>query len=122
MGTAPKYTTCNFYHPPEAPCRTCFNCNRPGHLAKDCRVLPRNVNPINARNPAAAHGACVECRGTDHYKLACPRLNRAQGPGVNLPNQALAIIGVRVVGAMVTRHLGRHLCWEQRRLARTRTS
>ncbi|GJY96238.1 putative reverse transcriptase domain-containing protein [Tanacetum coccineum] len=92
-GTTPKGTTCNFYHPPEAPCCTCFNCNRPGHLAKDCRVVPRNVNPVNARNPAVARRACFECGGTDHYKSACPRLNRAQGPGVNRPNQALAIDG-----------------------------
>ncbi|GJZ13708.1 hypothetical protein Tco_0548938 [Tanacetum coccineum] len=28
-GTTPKCTTCTFYHPPKAPCRTCFNCNRP---------------------------------------------------------------------------------------------
>ncbi|GKC77455.1 hypothetical protein Tco_1128229 [Tanacetum coccineum] len=55
--------------------------------------LARNVNPINARNPAAARGACFECGGTDHYNSACPRLNRAQGPGVNRPNQALAIDG-----------------------------
>ncbi|GKB25196.1 putative reverse transcriptase domain-containing protein [Tanacetum coccineum] len=60
-GTAPKCTTCNFYHPPEAPCRTCFNYNRLGHLAKDCRVVPRNVNPVNTRNPVAARGACFEC-------------------------------------------------------------
>nr|GEZ93454.1 reverse transcriptase domain-containing protein [Tanacetum cinerariifolium] len=56
--TTPKCTTCNFYHPPEVPCCTCFNCNRPGDLDKDCRVVPRNVNPVNARNPADAHGAC----------------------------------------------------------------
>nr|GEV75056.1 retrotransposon protein, putative, Ty3-gypsy subclass [Tanacetum cinerariifolium] len=36
-GTTPKCTICNFYHPPEAPCRTCFNCNRPGHFAKNCK-------------------------------------------------------------------------------------
>ncbi|GKG39933.1 hypothetical protein Tco_0466710, partial [Tanacetum coccineum] len=52
-----------------------------------------NVNPVNARNPEAARGACFECGGTAHYKSACPRLNRAQGPGVNCPNQALAIDG-----------------------------
>ncbi|GJS73435.1 putative reverse transcriptase domain-containing protein [Tanacetum coccineum] len=90
-GTAPKCTTYNFYHPLEAPCRTCFNCNLPGHLAKDYRVVPRNVNPVNARNLTVARGACFECRGTDHYKSASPRLNRAQGPGLNHPNQALAI-------------------------------
>nr|GEW85815.1 hypothetical protein [Tanacetum cinerariifolium] len=92
-GTEPKCTTYNFYHPPEAPCRICFNCNRPGHHAKDCRVVPRNVNPLNARNLAAARGACFECGGTDHYKSACPRLNRAQGPRVNHLKQALAIDG-----------------------------
>ncbi|GJT72899.1 putative reverse transcriptase domain-containing protein [Tanacetum coccineum] len=91
--TAPKCTTCNFYHPPKAPCRTCFNCNRLGNLAKDCRVVPRNVNPVNARNPAAARGVCFKCGGTDHYKSTCPRLNRAYGPGVNRPNHALAIDG-----------------------------
>nr|GEU86455.1 hypothetical protein [Tanacetum cinerariifolium] len=62
-GTTPKCTTCNFYHPPEEPCRTCFNCNHPKHLAKYCRVAPRNVNLVNSRNPAVAYGACFECRG-----------------------------------------------------------
>ncbi|GKA73403.1 putative reverse transcriptase domain-containing protein [Tanacetum coccineum] len=28
------------------------------------KVVPRNVNPVNARNPAAARGACFECGGT----------------------------------------------------------
>ncbi|GJX20669.1 putative reverse transcriptase domain-containing protein [Tanacetum coccineum] len=64
MGTWPKCTICNSYHAPRGPCRTCFNCNRPGHLAKDCRGVPRNVNPINARNPTVR--ACYECGSTDH--------------------------------------------------------
>ncbi|GJW86581.1 putative reverse transcriptase domain-containing protein [Tanacetum coccineum] len=58
-GTVAKCTTCNTYHPPETPCRTCFNWNRSGHFAKDCRVVPRNVNPINARNPTTR--ACYKC-------------------------------------------------------------
>nr|GEU35170.1 ribonuclease H-like domain-containing protein [Tanacetum cinerariifolium] len=49
-GKAPKCTTCSFHHPPETPCLSFFNCNRFGHFAKDCRVVPRNVNTANARN------------------------------------------------------------------------
>ncbi|GJZ18153.1 putative reverse transcriptase domain-containing protein [Tanacetum coccineum] len=36
---------------------------------------PRMANPLNARNPTAARGACFECGGTDHYKSACLRNN-----------------------------------------------
>ncbi|GKF63477.1 putative reverse transcriptase domain-containing protein, partial [Tanacetum coccineum] len=87
-GTWPKCTTCNSYHAPEGLFRTCFNCNRPGHLAKNCRGVPRNVNLVNARNPTIR--ACYECGSTDHVRSACPRLNRAQGPEENRPNQVAA--------------------------------
>ncbi|GKC37637.1 putative reverse transcriptase domain-containing protein [Tanacetum coccineum] len=59
MGTWPKCTICNSYYAPERPCRTCFNCNRPCHLAKDCRGVPRNVNHVNAKNTTVR--ACYEC-------------------------------------------------------------
>nr|GEU63378.1 putative reverse transcriptase domain-containing protein [Tanacetum cinerariifolium] len=88
-GAWPKCTTCNSYHAPGGPCHTCFNCNRPGHFARDRRVVPRNVNSVNARNPTLAHGACYECGSTDHLKSLCPRLNRALGPGGNRPNQVI---------------------------------
>nr|GEX98510.1 putative reverse transcriptase domain-containing protein [Tanacetum cinerariifolium] len=65
-----KCTTCNTHHLPEAPCRTCFNCNRPNHFAKDCRVVPRNVNPINARNltdrPCYEYGSIDYIKGQGH--------------------------------------------------------
>ncbi|GJY45049.1 putative reverse transcriptase domain-containing protein [Tanacetum coccineum] len=87
-GTWPKCTTYNSYHAPGGPCRTCFNCNRPSYLANDYRGVPRNVNPINARNSTVR--ACYECGSTDHVRSACPRLNRAQGPEKNHPNQVAA--------------------------------
>ncbi|GJZ31018.1 putative reverse transcriptase domain-containing protein [Tanacetum coccineum] len=46
-GAWPKCTTCNFFHAPGGPCRTCFNCNRPGYLARDCKVVPRNLVEID---------------------------------------------------------------------------
>ncbi|GJS62537.1 putative reverse transcriptase domain-containing protein [Tanacetum coccineum] len=88
MGTWPKCNTCNSYHAPGGPCRTCFNCNCQGHVAKYCRGMPRNVNPVNARNLTVK--ACYECGRTDHVRSTCPRLNRAQGPEENCPNQVAA--------------------------------
>nr|GEV55269.1 hypothetical protein [Tanacetum cinerariifolium] len=54
----------------------------------DCRGIPRNVNPVNARNLLVR--AYYECGSTDHVMSACPRLNKAQGPGGNCPNQVVA--------------------------------
>ncbi|GJX39650.1 putative reverse transcriptase domain-containing protein [Tanacetum coccineum] len=87
----PKCTTCNTHHPLEAPFRACFNCNRPGHFAKVCIVVPRNVNPINARNLIVR--ACYKCGSTDHIKSACPRLNQAKRPGGNHQNQVVVVNG-----------------------------
>ncbi|GKA86356.1 putative reverse transcriptase domain-containing protein, partial [Tanacetum coccineum] len=87
-GTWPKCTTCNSYHAPGGHYRTCFNYNRPGHLEKDCRGVPRNVNPVNARNPTIR--VCYECGSIDHVRSAYPKLNRAQGPEENPPNQVVA--------------------------------
>ncbi|GJV04789.1 putative reverse transcriptase domain-containing protein [Tanacetum coccineum] len=90
-GTTPKYKNCNLHHSPESPCRACFICNRLGHLAKECRVVPRMVNPMNAKNPTAARGACFECGGTDHFKAAYTRLNQVQRPGGGRPTKVVAI-------------------------------
>ncbi|GKC91966.1 reverse transcriptase domain-containing protein [Tanacetum coccineum] len=119
-GAVPKCTTCNFHHSPKTPYHTCFNCNRLGHFAKDFRVVSRNVNPINARNPTAR--ACYECGSTDHVKAACPILNQAQRPGETIKTKSWLLTGVRVVGTMVTRHVEGNLCSEHRRLAKTQRS
>ncbi|GKB94749.1 putative reverse transcriptase domain-containing protein [Tanacetum coccineum] len=88
MGTWPKCTICNSYHSLGGPCRTCFNCNHPGHLVKDYRGVPRNVDLVNARNLTIR--ACYECGSTDHVRSACPRLNKAQGLKENRPNKVVA--------------------------------
>ncbi|GJX01186.1 putative reverse transcriptase domain-containing protein [Tanacetum coccineum] len=92
-GTTPKCTNCNLHHLPESPCRACFSCNSLGNLAKDCRVVPRMVNLVNARNLTTARGACFKCSGTDPFKAACPRLNQAPRQGGGHLNQVVAIDG-----------------------------
>nr|GEY26534.1 reverse transcriptase domain-containing protein [Tanacetum cinerariifolium] len=121
-GAASKCENFDLHHSPEMPCHACFNYNRLRHLAKDCRVVPRMVNPVNARNLTVAHGACFECGGTDHFKAACPRLNQAQRTGGNRPNQDVANNEGKVMGTTATKHVVEHLCWDQRRLARTQIS
>ncbi|GJV57253.1 putative reverse transcriptase domain-containing protein [Tanacetum coccineum] len=90
-GTTPKNTTCGYHHLPETPYRSSFNYNRLGHFTRDCRVVARNVNPINTRNPVTR--TCYECGSIDHIKSACPRLSQAQRPGGNQQNQVVAVNG-----------------------------
>ncbi|GJR97475.1 putative reverse transcriptase domain-containing protein [Tanacetum coccineum] len=71
---------------------------------------PRVVNPLNSRNQTAARGACFECSGTDHYKAACPRLNRALRPGGNRPNQVMAVEGGM---DWLCRHKAKIVCHEK---------
>ncbi|GKD35789.1 putative reverse transcriptase domain-containing protein, partial [Tanacetum coccineum] len=86
--TWPKCTICNSFHTPGGLCRTRYNCNRPCHLVRDCRSVPWNVNPVNARNPTVR--AYYECSSTDHVRPTCPKWNRPQGPRENHPNQVSA--------------------------------
>nr|GEV01084.1 hypothetical protein [Tanacetum cinerariifolium] len=68
-----------------------------GHFTRDCRARPRMVTLVNARNLIIAQGACFECVGTDHYKAACPRLNRAPRPGGNRQNNLWLLREVKVM-------------------------
>ncbi|GJY64101.1 putative reverse transcriptase domain-containing protein [Tanacetum coccineum] len=87
----PKCTTCNFHHPPETPFRTCFNCNHPGNFAKDCRVVPKNVESGS------------EARGNHQNQVVA--VNGGQGHGNN-DNQARG--GAFMLGAREARRTEHH--------------
>ncbi|GKC63956.1 reverse transcriptase domain-containing protein [Tanacetum coccineum] len=67
---------------------------------------PRMLTPVSARNSTTAQGACFKCGGTDHYKAACPRLNRAPRPGGNCQDQPISIEGGQGRGNNSNRALG----------------
>nr|GEW34202.1 reverse transcriptase domain-containing protein [Tanacetum cinerariifolium] len=106
--TSPKCTNCSFHHNPEMPCRKCTNYNHLGNFARDCRVGPRMVTLVSARNPTTARGACFECCGTDHYKAAYPWLNRAPRPGENFKTNLWLLREVKVMETMEIRHVEEH--------------
>nr|GEU80620.1 reverse transcriptase domain-containing protein [Tanacetum cinerariifolium] len=101
MGTTPKCTACGYYHLPKTPCRSCFNYNRLGHFTKECRVVPRNVNPISTRKPVGR--TCFECGSSDHIKSACPRINLAQRLGETNKTKLWQLTGVRAMETKRTR-------------------
>ncbi|GKB49557.1 putative reverse transcriptase domain-containing protein [Tanacetum coccineum] len=75
----PKCTTCNSYHAPGGPCRTYFNCNRPGHLQRlpsqviSCPRLNRAQDRRRSSKPVAANNGgptVIETNGTKLWELA----------------------------------------------------
>ncbi|GJV98944.1 putative reverse transcriptase domain-containing protein [Tanacetum coccineum] len=47
-GSLPKYAKCLAHHPKDRPCLVCFNCQKPGHIARNCHSPIKQVAPINA--------------------------------------------------------------------------
>nr|GEX63294.1 reverse transcriptase domain-containing protein [Tanacetum cinerariifolium] len=67
--------------------------------------VPRNVNPVKARNPTVK--ACYECGSTNHIRSACSKLNRAQGLEENYPNHVATNNGGRGHGNQGNQARGR---------------
>ncbi|GJT70373.1 putative reverse transcriptase domain-containing protein [Tanacetum coccineum] len=77
-GSKPLCSKCNCHHE-AGPCPPrCSNCNRVGHLARDCRIRPannnNNNNNRNNNNNNQQGNGCFECGAQGHFKRNCPRL------------------------------------------------
>ncbi|MFS8020001.1 putative transcription factor interactor and regulator CCHC(Zn) family [Helianthus anomalus] len=85
-GNHHKCNHCNLHH--SGPCGkgNCHRCNKPGHMARDCRSQhPVNQNrqqqqaPPNQRQQRQQQGnnkGCFQCGAEGHFKRNCPELNQ----------------------------------------------
>ncbi|GJZ82010.1 putative reverse transcriptase domain-containing protein [Tanacetum coccineum] len=74
-----KCGKCYTSHPENRPFNVCFNCQKLGHYARDCRAPVRQVAPVNAVRMSNSSRECYECGSPDHFRNTCPKLNRAPG-------------------------------------------
>ncbi|GKB87963.1 putative reverse transcriptase domain-containing protein [Tanacetum coccineum] len=79
VGSLPKCAKCLAHHPKDRPCLVCFNCQKPGHIARNCHSPIKQVAPINAVRGGYEPGTCYECGSREHYRNTCPKLNLAPG-------------------------------------------
>nr|GFB86166.1 putative reverse transcriptase domain-containing protein [Tanacetum cinerariifolium] len=85
------------------PCIVCYNCQRPGHMARDCRTPVRLAEPIRSVRPRDGQRACYECGSLDQLRLNCPKWNR----GRNQPGNQVALEGNRNTRGNENRARGR---------------
>nr|GEZ73584.1 putative reverse transcriptase domain-containing protein [Tanacetum cinerariifolium] len=72
-GSKPLCSKCNYHH--DGPCAPkCHQCNRFGHLARDCRSsIKANTSNIQKGTGASQKATCYEYGNQRHYKRDCPK-------------------------------------------------
>ncbi|GJY37553.1 putative reverse transcriptase domain-containing protein [Tanacetum coccineum] len=86
MDSYPKCAKCSAYHPESGPCRLCFNCQKPGHFARDCRAPVKLLMPVSAVRMVNNQRVSYECGSLKHLRNTCPKLNRAPVDALQDPN------------------------------------
>nr|GEZ54247.1 putative reverse transcriptase domain-containing protein [Tanacetum cinerariifolium] len=80
-GSKPLCAKCNYHH--NGPCAPkCHNCNKIGHLARDCRNTANINNTNNQRGTGSGHKlGCHECGVQGHFRRECPKLKNNNNHG-----------------------------------------
>ncbi|GJR20346.1 putative reverse transcriptase domain-containing protein, partial [Tanacetum coccineum] len=77
VGSNPRCAKCYTYHPENGPCKVCYNCQKRGHFAKDCRASFKQVALVNAVRMGNGQTVCYECGSSNHLCNTCPKMNQA---------------------------------------------
>nr|GEY49506.1 reverse transcriptase domain-containing protein [Tanacetum cinerariifolium] len=83
VNTYSKCAKCYIFHLENAPCKLCYNCQKPGHYTKQCWTPIRQVAPVNAVRMRQNQGACYECGSLDHLCYDFPKWKQATGQARN---------------------------------------
>ncbi|GJR02194.1 putative reverse transcriptase domain-containing protein [Tanacetum coccineum] len=83
VGPYLKWARFYSYHPEDVPCKVCYNYQKSGHFAKDCRAPYRQVDLVNAVRMGNNQRVCYECGSSDHLRNTFPKMNRAPGQAGN---------------------------------------
>ncbi|GKD29769.1 putative reverse transcriptase domain-containing protein, partial [Tanacetum coccineum] len=83
-GNFPKCSRCKGFQAEKGPCIVCYNCQRPSHMAIDCRTPVRYAEPIRAVRPRDGQRACYVYLAYEGNRNTRGNENRARGRDFNV--------------------------------------